>query len=80
MSSGNIRNTARTIGVTLVAFACTCAWPQAAATKLAVPLDPIDGKVVNDIVVEFGNSLYQDVMDRYVRGEDVRYSTLRQVW
>jgi len=43
MSSGNIRNTARTIGVTSIAFACTCAWPQAAATKLAVPLDPIDG-------------------------------------
>src|SRR4029450_13351074 len=26
---------------------------------------------VNDIVVEFGSARYQDVMDRYVRGEDV---------
>lgn len=111
------RSSARLIGVTLIAFACTCAWPQATTTKPAVPLDPIDGilaafkthqvvalgegdhnneqghavrmslirdprfaKVANDIVVEFGNSRYQDVMDRYVRGEDVPYATLRQVW
>lgn len=37
-------------------------------------------ETVNDIVVEFGNSLYQDVMDRFVRGEDVSYDALRQVW
>jgi hypothetical protein len=35
---------------------------------------------VNDIVVEFGNSLYQDRVDRFVRGEDVPYELLRQVW
>ena len=35
---------------------------------------------VNDIVVEFGNALYQDVMDRYVAGEDVPLAELRQVW
>jgi len=35
---------------------------------------------VNDIVVEFGNALYQDVMDRYVAGKDVSPSELRQVW
>lgn len=117
MSNGRFRNTARLIGVTLIAFACTCAWPQAAATKPAVPLDPIEGilaafkthqvvtlgegghnneqahalrmslirdprfaKVVNDIVVEFGNSRYQDIMDPFVGGEDVPHAQLQQVW
>ena len=37
--------------------------------------------VVNDIVVEFGNSKYQDVIDAFVvGGEEVPYGTLRQVW
>jgi len=36
--------------------------------------------VVNDIVVEFGNSRHQDVMDRFVRGEDVDAAVLRRVW
>lgn len=35
---------------------------------------------VNDIVVEFGNALYQDVIDRYVAGKEVPLSELRQVW
>ena len=35
---------------------------------------------VNDIVVEFGNARYQDVMDRFVRGEDVPYDSLRRAW
>jgi len=37
-------------------------------------------KRVNDIVVEFGNSRYQALMDRYVRGEDIPNATLRRVW
>ena len=36
--------------------------------------------VVNDVVVECGNARYQDVADRFVRGEDVPYETLRKVW
>jgi hypothetical protein len=36
--------------------------------------------VVNDIVVEFGSSRYQDTMDRYIRGEDVAYQDLRHAW
>jgi hypothetical protein len=116
-SNGNLRGIARLGYVALITFVCASAWPQAAATKPAIPLDPVDGilaafkthqvvtvgegghnneqgyavrmslirdprfpKVVNDIVVEFGNSRYQDVMDRYARGEDVPYTTLRQVW
>jgi hypothetical protein len=35
---------------------------------------------VRDIVVEFGNARHQDVMDRYVRGEAVPETQLRQVW
>jgi hypothetical protein len=34
----------------------------------------------NDIVVEFGNALYQDVADRYVSGQEVPPVELRQVW
>ena len=33
--------------------------------------DPRFPAMVNDIVVEFGSSRYQDLMDRYVRGEEV---------
>jgi hypothetical protein len=36
--------------------------------------------LVNDIVVEFGDAQYQDVMDRFVRGEEVAYESLRRVW
>jgi len=35
---------------------------------------------VQDIVVEFGNARSQDVIERYVRGEAVPESRLRQVW
>jgi hypothetical protein len=34
----------------------------------------------NDIVVEFGNAKYQDVIDRFVRGDDMPYDVVRQVW
>lgn len=117
MRSGYFRNFTRLSGVALITLACTCAWPQSAELKPAVPLDPVEGilaafkthqvvalgegdhnneqghafrlslirdrrfaKVVNDIVVEFGNSRYQDIMDRFVRGEDVPRAQLRQVW
>jgi hypothetical protein len=48
--------------------------------RLALIRDPRFSKVVNDIVVETGNSLYQDVMDRFVSGEEVPEKELRQVW
>jgi hypothetical protein len=35
---------------------------------------------VNDIVVENGNALYQDAMDRFIRGEEVPDASLRRVW
>jgi hypothetical protein len=36
--------------------------------------------VVNDIVVEFGSSRYQDLIDRFLRGDDIPDVALRQVW
>lgn len=33
-----------------------------------------------DIVIEWGNSLYQDVLDQYISGHEVPESKLRQVW
>ena len=38
------------------------------------------GDRVQDIVVEFGNALYQDVIDRYVSGADVPPDELIRVW
>lgn len=35
---------------------------------------------VDDIVVEFGNSLYQDMVDRYVAGEDVPFEQVQKAW
>ncbi len=41
---------------------------------------PAFANKVNDIVVEFGNALYQPIMDRYIAGETVARTELRQVW
>jgi uncharacterized iron-regulated protein len=48
--------------------------------RLALIRDPRFASTVNDIVVEFGSARYQDLMDRFVRGEDVPAALLRQVW
>jgi hypothetical protein len=42
--------------------------------------DPRFAATVNDIVVEFGNSRYQALMDRFVRGENIPSSLLREAW
>jgi hypothetical protein len=42
--------------------------------------DPRFAATVNDIVVEFGNGRYQELMDRFVRGEEVPEASLRLVW
>jgi outer membrane protein OmpA-like peptidoglycan-associated protein len=36
--------------------------------------------LVSDIVVEFGNARYQDVVDRYVAGDDVLPDALSRIW
>lgn len=53
---------------------------QGHAFRLSLVRDARFAATVNDIVVEFGNSRYQDLMDRFVRGEDVADESLRQVW
>ena len=42
--------------------------------------DPRVATVVNDIVVEFGNARYQDLIDRFVSGDDVPPRALQRVW
>jgi len=53
---------------------------QAAAFRVALVRDPRFADVVDDIVVESGNSQYQDTVDQFVNGQDVPGSTLRQAW
>jgi len=37
-------------------------------------------KNVNDILIESGNALYQDILDKYISGEDIEFSDLQKVW
>jgi hypothetical protein len=53
---------------------------QGHAFRLSLIRDSRFVDTVNDIVVECGNTKYQGVMDRFVRGDDVPDETLRQVW
>jgi hypothetical protein len=53
---------------------------QKAAFQLALLRDPRFPDTVTDIVEECGNSRYQDVMDRFVRGDEVEFAVLRRVW
>jgi hypothetical protein len=42
--------------------------------------NPAFSEKVNDIEVEFGNSLYQPILDRYIAGENVRFTEVQKVW
>jgi hypothetical protein len=53
---------------------------QGHAFRLALLGDARFAATINDIVVEFGNALYQDVIDRFVNGADVPDNELRRVW
>ena len=48
--------------------------------RLSLIRDARFATTVQDLVVEWGNARYQDVMDRFTRGEDISYGTLRRVW
>lgn len=50
------------------------------AFRLSLIRDPRFPVVVNDILVEFGNSLYQDLLDRFIGGEPVADENLKKVW
>jgi hypothetical protein len=53
---------------------------QGHAFRLSLLRSPNFPKVVNDIVMEMGNSRYQWEMDRFISGEDVPLPALRKVW
>lgn len=42
--------------------------------------DPRFAAVVNDIVIEVANARYQDVMDRFIRGEQISIEAVRPAW
>lgn len=42
--------------------------------------DPRFSAIANDIVIEFGNARYQDLADRYVRGENIASDSLPLIW
>lgn len=48
--------------------------------RLAILRDSRIQALVNDVLVEFGNSRYQAVIDRFANGDDVSESDLRRVW
>jgi hypothetical protein len=50
------------------------------AFQLALIRDPGFRAVVNDIIVESGNFRYQDLADRFVRGENVPPEALQRIW
>src|SRR5437762_2074464 len=52
---------------------------QAHLFRLSLIRDPRLAAEVNDIVVECGNSRYQELMDRFVRVDDIPAASLRQV-
>ena len=53
---------------------------QSHTFRLALIRDPRFAATVNDIVVESGSARYQDVMDRFIRGENVSYDALAHAW
>lgn len=51
-----------------------------ASLILSVIRDPRFVRLADDVVVEFGNARYQDLVDRYVRGETIEDAALQRVW
>jgi hypothetical protein len=48
--------------------------------RLRLLRDPDFPFRVNSIIVEFGNSLHQAILDRYIDGQDVTPAEIEQVW
>ena len=53
---------------------------QVQAFILALIGDPRFRESVNDVVIETASARYQDVIDRYVRGDEVEMAALRKAW
>ncbi len=48
--------------------------------RLRLVRDPDFPFRVNSIIVEFGNSLHQEILDRYIDGQDVSPTQIEHVW
>jgi hypothetical protein len=70
------------IGAILEAFTThqVVTFPGSHALLMSLIHDSRFPEVVTDIVVECGSARYQDLMDRFVRGDDIADAALRQVW
>jgi hypothetical protein len=53
---------------------------RAHAFRMSLIRDARFADVADDILVEFGNSLYQDVIDRFISGAPVADDALKRVW
>ncbi|PYR56405.1 MAG: hypothetical protein DMF91_21960 [Acidobacteria bacterium] len=53
---------------------------QGHAFRLSLIRDLRFAETVNDILWECGSARYQDIMDRFIQGEDVPDTSLRQAW
>ena len=53
---------------------------QGHAYRMSLIRDPRLANTIDDVVVEFGDARYQEVIDRYIAGGDVPYDELRHVW
>ena len=53
---------------------------QAHEFWLSLIRDPRFAAAFDDIAVEWGNALYQELIDRFINGDDVSEAELRQVW
>ena len=51
-----------------------------AAFRLQLIRDPAFTAVGRDIAIEWGNARHQDILDRFMAGDDVPLDTLRRVW
>jgi hypothetical protein len=65
---------------TLVALGDNEGSVQGSEFRIKLVRDPRFAAVANDIVVEFGNSRYQDLVDRFTLGQEVSPESLRHVW
>src|SRR5258708_4234514 len=54
--------------------------PRGSGFVVSLIHDPEFAASAIDVVMENANARYQDVMDRFVKGDDVSFSALRHVW
>lgn len=66
--------------VSLVAIGETHGLQEMYAFYHALVDDTRFQETVNDVVIEFGNARYQDVLDRYINGEPISEAELRPLW